>query len=223
MPGVPDLRELDRCVEGAAAAHQRLLGHLDELADERPDASLEPSLLPGWTVGHVLTHLSRNADSHRRMIDAAVRGEVADQYPGGAEQREREIAEGAPRLLPEQVTDLRRAIWALEGAWSTCTAEGWSGEGRTAGGMVPIADLPFRRWREVEVHHSDLGLGVTPEDWSPTYVRLELRRREMAWRARTPMGLGGLPQGALELPPALRLAWLLGRHQVEGLPAIEGW
>ena len=46
-----------------------------------------PSLLPGWSVGHVLTHLARNADSHVRMLEAAAVGEVADQYPGGNERR----------------------------------------------------------------------------------------------------------------------------------------
>ena len=29
--------------------------------------------LEGWTVGHVLTHLARNADSHVRMLEAAAR------------------------------------------------------------------------------------------------------------------------------------------------------
>lgn len=220
-----DPRELDRCVEGAAAAHQRLLGHLDRLIEGGADEAAtvaRPSLLPGWSVGHVLTHLARNADSHRRMFEAAERGEVGDQYPGGLEQRTHEIDAGHDRRLSQQRDDLRRAIWALEAAWSSCTEEAWRGSGRSGGAAVPIAELPFRRWREVEVHHADLDLGVSFEDWTPEYVRRDLVRQQMAWRARTPMGLSGLPARALELPPAARLAWLLGRLQVEGLPSITG-
>jgi hypothetical protein len=36
------------------------------------------------------------------------------------------------------------------------------------------------------------------------------------------MGLSGLPQEALNLTPPLRLAWLLGRVHVAGLPEVEG-
>ncbi|MET0910545.1 MAG: maleylpyruvate isomerase N-terminal domain-containing protein, partial [Ilumatobacteraceae bacterium] len=46
------------------------------------DAEL-PSLLPGWTRGHVLTHIARNADSFVRLLEAAGRGEVVTQYAGG--------------------------------------------------------------------------------------------------------------------------------------------
>src|SRR6476661_3698601 len=42
-----------------------------------------PTGLPGWTVGHVLTHVARNADSHCRRSHAAARGEVVEQYVGG--------------------------------------------------------------------------------------------------------------------------------------------
>ena len=57
------------------------------------DASA-PSLLPGWTVGHVLTHLARNADSMVRVLDAAERGEVVERYPGGMPTRNADIDGG---------------------------------------------------------------------------------------------------------------------------------
>jgi hypothetical protein len=37
-----------------------------------------------------------------------------------------------------------------------------------------MVDLLFVRWREVCVHHADLGLGYTWADWDDEYVRLEL-------------------------------------------------
>lgn len=30
----------------------------------------KPSLLPGWTVGHVVTHLARNVEAMCRRVDA---------------------------------------------------------------------------------------------------------------------------------------------------------
>jgi hypothetical protein len=41
-------------------------------------------------------------------------------------------------------------------------------------GHVLIAQHVVRRWREVEFHHADLGLGFTYADFSPAYVEREL-------------------------------------------------
>ncbi|MTA15332.1 MAG: maleylpyruvate isomerase, partial [Actinobacteria bacterium] len=79
--------ELRRDLDGAVDAHRRLLQRVASIDDE---TVRRPSLLPGWTVGHVLAHLARNADSHVRMLVAGERGEVADQYAGGAAGREAE-------------------------------------------------------------------------------------------------------------------------------------
>jgi maleylpyruvate isomerase len=217
----PDQRELDAVVAGCASAHQRLLATLDGL----DDASVaEPSLLPGWTVGHVTTHLARQADSVTRVLEAAARGEPAERYPGGPQQRTADIEAGAPRPAREQADDVRRTIWRLESAWASVPAEGWALTGTLMGQPETVSDLPFRRWREVEVHHADLGrAGFSWDDWSEGYVRRDLRRAEMSWAARRPMGLTALPAGALALPPRRRLAWLLGRLRVDGLEAAQPW
>ncbi len=78
MSGVPygDLAQV-------AGAQARLLALIQPLSDA--DVR-RPSRLPGWTVGHVLSHLARNADSHRRRADAAGAGEVIEQYEGGDER-----------------------------------------------------------------------------------------------------------------------------------------
>ncbi|TDB70584.1 maleylpyruvate isomerase N-terminal domain-containing protein, partial [Micromonospora sp. KC721] len=39
-----------------------------------------PSLLPGWTRGHVLTHLARNADGFVNLLTSARTGERIPQY-----------------------------------------------------------------------------------------------------------------------------------------------
>jgi maleylpyruvate isomerase len=211
-----DARQLDRDVAGAAAAHQGLLAMLDDCLEAGTLDGAAPSRLPGWTVGHVLTHLARNADSMVRVLVAAERGETIDRYEGGVDRRNAEIEQGAGRPAAELVRDVRTTIWQLEQAWSTQTR--WDGRSRESPDReIPVTDLPFMRWREVEVHRADLGLGYEPSDWPAEYVRLDLRWLEMRWNARRPMGMTGLPRAALDAPPHERLAWLLGRTSIGDL------
>ncbi|CAB4364628.1 MAG: maleylpyruvate isomerase family mycothiol-dependent enzyme [Actinobacteria bacterium] len=207
-------RELARDLVGATAAHAALLDSIIDLTDAQVAQS---SLLPGWTVGHVLTHIARNADGHALMLLAANRGEVGHQYVGGMEQRNEEIEQGARRSAVEQVADVATACAGLEAAWAAMTLTGWQGEGRSVAGTVKVDDLPFRRWRETVVHHADLGVGFTWRDWPAEYVRLELARSTMLWASRKPMGLTSLPAAAATLPDHERLAWMLGRTAVAGL------
>ncbi|MHB1090827.1 MAG: maleylpyruvate isomerase N-terminal domain-containing protein [Ilumatobacteraceae bacterium] len=210
-----DDRMLNEHVSGCAAAHQRLLTSLDNLTDAE---CREPSLLPGWSRGHVLTHLARNADSHTHLLVAAGNGDIAEQYPGGIQARSQAIEDGSNRSAVDLTKDVRSSIYALEAAWAAATPTTWAGEGRTArGAVIAMSDLVFLRWREVEVHHADLGRELGWQQWSDLYVRLELDRQLMMWRSRKPMGLTVLPQVAMQLPPKHRLAWLLGRVDVEGL------
>lgn len=206
--------QLRRDVAGARAAHRRLL---DTVAGFTDADLARPSLLPDWTIGHVLAHLARNADSHVRMLEAGARGEVADQYVGGADGRAQEIERDAGRSAAETSADVATSIEALEACWASTPDAGWAGEGRSVVGTVPLADLPFRRWRETEVHHADLGHGYGPQDWPSLYVRLETARMEQLWAARRPMGMTKLPAEAMAASPAHRLAWLLGRAEIDGL------
>ncbi|MFM7307225.1 MAG: maleylpyruvate isomerase N-terminal domain-containing protein, partial [Actinomycetota bacterium] len=112
-------RALDAQVTGCAASHQRLLASLETLTDEQ---CREPSLLPGWTRGHILSHLARNAESHVLMFSAATRGEESEQYPGGKPVRKAGIESGANRSAAELVSGLRISIYALEAAWASATA-----------------------------------------------------------------------------------------------------
>ena len=205
--------DLRRDVEGCTAAHALLVADLDGLTDEQARG---PSLLPDWTIGHVLTHLARNADSFVGMIDGASRGEPVPQYPSW-QARVDDIEAGAVRGADELVADVRDSVARLEQRWRDADERTWSGHGLTLSGQTPIVELPSRRWREVEVHHADLGLGFTFEDWNETFVRQELIRMQMLWASRRPMGMTTLPPAALDVPPRRRLAWLMGRTAIDGL------
>jgi maleylpyruvate isomerase len=214
MPAADDSRELDRDVELAADAHQRLLATLDRLVAAAELDVASASRLSGWTRGHVLAHIVNSADGHVLLLDAAAQGNVGYQYPHGVEGRERDIERDAPRPAAEHVDAVRRSIWALEGRWATSS---WQGRAITPRSEVNVADLPFLRLREVAIHSVDLDIGYELDDLPDAYVRLELRRMEMLWKARQPMGLTPLPQAALQVPPERRLGWLLGRTEIQGL------
>jgi maleylpyruvate isomerase len=88
---------------------------------------------------------------------------------------------------------------------------------------VAITDLMLMRWCESEVHHADLNLGYSFENWDATFVRFELDRQLMIWNSRKSMGLTVLPDAAAKLSPNHRLAWLLGRITVDGLPIVDAY
>jgi maleylpyruvate isomerase len=201
--------ETAAALAGCRVAHARLLGSLDGIDDATVGG---PSRLPGWTVGHVLTHLARQADSFVRMLEGAAGGDIVDQYDGGPEGRAADIEAGARRSAAEQVTDVAASIARLEALWGATPDEVWArGFARTTRGeLVACADLPFRRWREVEVHHADLGLDVGPGSWSASFVDTEL-----------PRTLAGLPARlSLDDRRAL-LAWLMGRASTP--PPLPPW
>ena len=201
-------------------AHADLVRHLDDLVgDEGADPAV-PSALPGWTRGHVLTHVARNADSFVRVLRAGERGEAVAQYEGGPPARNAAIEDGAGRDWLTLVDDVAQSASALEQTFAGQTV--WTGSYTTSGETPALAELPFRRWREVLIHHADLGdAAFTPADWPAEYQREELRRLEMRWNSRRPMGATGLPAAALHAPSLDRLLWLLGRAEIDGLAPAE--
>jgi len=200
QPGGSDDLESDpeRAAALCTAAQARLLADLQDLDD---GAVRRPSRLPGWTVGHVVTHLARNADAHARRLAGALRGEDVGKYPGGAAQRTAEISEGAARPAGELIADLAESQLRLEQLFTECSAAGWPGRTLLGGGHYPATACPAHRLREVEVHHVDLGIGYEPADWPPGYVAWDL-----SWFLRTvPERLGSHDDRAA------MLAWLAGR------------
>ena len=222
---------------GLAAAEARLLHDLAALTDDEVAA---PSLLPGWTVGHVITHLTRNADGFTRMAMAAAQGQVGHQYPGGLDQRSRDIEAGATRPASEQLDDLRRSVEDLTAAFGRLGPDAWrEGIGIAPTGERRVADMPFRRWREVEVHHADMGRpSFGYDDWSEAYVERELAETLDTLAGRLPDQVAlridfedvpdvvAIGDGDAVTVSATRrwvLAWLLGRVDAPDLPELGPW
>ena len=201
----------DADIAGATTAHARLLATLAGLSG---DWCPQPSLLPGWTAGHVLAHLARNAESHIRMLDAAAVGQSVEQYDGGRAARQAGIDEGADRAGPELVEDVRATSARLERTWASLPEAAWDGHGVNADGeRWPCSLLPFHRWREVEVHLVDLGVGPSWSDWPDDYVAREL-----------PRALATMPARVTDGAARRRLtAWLLDRAPTPGEIVLGGW
>src|SRR5437660_5229665 len=145
----PDEREAPEAsagIELCRAAHQRVIAAAAELGDE---AARRPSLLPGWSVGHVLTHLARNADGHARRLEAALRGEELARYPGGPAEREDDIEAGAGRPARELAADVAGSAARLEDVWAWSAGAGWPHRHLLAGDHWTTPESPWRRLREV--------------------------------------------------------------------------
>jgi maleylpyruvate isomerase len=148
-------------------AHRALLEHLGAITLDPSRASR----LPGWTIGHVLTHLARNADSVVRRLEASARGEVVPQYTGGAEGRSHEIELGCSRPYEVQVADLVASCEGLDAHIRKVPDDAWSFKTpSTSGEMQPGLVVLERRQREVIIHHSDLGIGFGPEQWPLSFA-----------------------------------------------------
>jgi maleylpyruvate isomerase len=117
------------------------------------------SLLPGWTVGHVLTHIARNADSLVNLATWARTGVETPQY-ASQDARDSDIEAGAGRPLAELAADVADSAERLRGALARMEPEHYEVDVQWRGGAwKSAAVIPAARLTEVEIHHADLGLG----------------------------------------------------------------
>ncbi len=230
-----DFPHLDETV-AATARFLETVGRLGD-ADMR-----QPSTLPGWTRGHVVTHVARNADAFAGVLRGAQAGEVRAQYPS-QEQRDADIEAGAARsaaeLLEDAAASARRWDQAANGLHAANLDNGWI---RLPGSpeVRPVRRIGLARRTEVEVHHADLDAGYSATDWPDDFVDLLMDRRVkelgmagigLTWRATDRDASWSSGEGPdLTGTAADLLWWLLGRGSGEGvtsstggLPEIGGW
>jgi maleylpyruvate isomerase len=158
-------------------ATDRLLSAVADLDDA---AVTEPSRLPGWSRGHVLAHLARNADALVNVFEGR------PMYVSG-EARDADIARDAPRPLKTHLADVRDSAHRFQDAASL--SQDWSRTVELRNGVLDTAAwLPWRRWIEVELHHVDLGIGYDLED-----LPEEFAQREINFLAHRFRGHPGVP------------------------------
>jgi maleylpyruvate isomerase len=167
----------------------RMLGELRDLGDEIDVATqgllrsvgqltdadvIESSLLPGWTRGHVLTHISRSADAMTALLEWATTGVPTLAY-ASQEARDAAIDAGARRRVGDLLADLRTSADRFQRQTEAVPPHGWEQPVDVLGGTgFPAAQLLVRRWVEVELHHTDLDIGYSPERWPSRFATLAL-------------------------------------------------
>ncbi len=144
---------------------RQVLRSLDDLTDDQAAA---PSRLAGWSRAELLTHLARNADGIRGMVEAANRGESAAMYPS-LDFRAAGIAAGRGASAAVLRSDLRGAHDRLVEAWGELSGPGWEIKGRASADRT-MREFVWVRLKEVEIHAVDLDRGYEPSDWPVAFV-----------------------------------------------------
>jgi maleylpyruvate isomerase len=239
MIPTPDASPTDPAAQAAElaprvdAATQRLLQTAGGINDEQARAA---SLLPGWSRGHVLTHLARNADSLRNLLIWANTGVETPQYPS-PEARDRGIEEGAGRPAADLIDDVEMSAAALAAEAAVLADADWAAEvGGGRGARHPAWYTLWRRLTEVEFHHVDLDAGYQPGQWPEDFAGEGLERVSQVFRAKPDCPAAVLVSldsgqthriGPADAEPVARisgptrelLAWLTGRSTGAGLTA----
>ncbi len=206
-------------------ATERLLSAVGKLDNASVTQS---SRLPGWSVGHVLAHLARNADALVNVLEGRPMYEA-----GGA--READIERDAPRPLDVQLADVRESAARFQDA--AAAPADWSRTVTLRNGVTDSASaVPFRRWAEVDLHHVDLGVGYELEDLPAEFAEREtdflaarfaghpdvpptrLTDGTRAWRTGR---RAGTPEVTVTGSPADLVGWLAGRREGSAL-TVEG-
>jgi len=216
------------------AGQTRLRGLLPDLTW---DALRAPSALPGWTRGHVLTHIEGVGLALARQARYALRGKLIEVYDGGRATRDAAIEAGHGRSAPQLAAALGSALDEIEASWSAVGPADWDRPVSYRDGTLLIAGLAW--WRELEIHTADALLGPGTDDWSPDLcahlidqlsaripdgVRLTLTTADGALQWTSGSGRPVAVQGRL----TDLAAWLAGRipiHPLTGdpLPELGSW
>ena len=161
-------------------ATRRLLKTAGALTDEDIGA---PSLLPGWTRGHVLNHVARNAEALRNLLSWARTGVVTPAY-SSQQARDDAIEAGAARPAAELAADITRTAAEFGAEAATLDRRAWEVRVHLLDGReFPAALVLTRRLVEVELHHTDLGCGYRRADWPAAFAAMDLPESARSQRA----------------------------------------
>jgi maleylpyruvate isomerase len=234
---------IDRALAGLRAV-ERATERLDQAVERMSDAAARgPSRLPGWTRGHVVSHLARSADALVNLLTWARTGVEHPAYASRTD-RDADIQEGAARPARLLHEDLAAASARFLVAVRELPDPAWRAEVAVGETTITARDVPWLRWREVVVHLVDLDVGVEfadlPDDELEALIddavasfrgRAEVpslwleaefddRRRGWELNARS-----GAVSGTVRGPAGELIAWLTGRADGAALdaPPLPAW
>ncbi len=179
-----------------------------------------PSLCEGWTRGHVLTHVARNADGLGALVRSAVDGTGEPMY-ASPQSRDDDIEAGAARPAETLVDDVDRSARALAEVLPRLTREQAEVRlERTPGQfLIKAKNIPFMRLRELVFHHVDLLGGFGFGDVDPQVQQVLLAEEVRRLRAADPP-----PDLTLRTPDGEEWVVGAGTTSVHGTRAdLLGW
>jgi maleylpyruvate isomerase len=143
-----------------------------------------PSLLSGWTRGHILAHVGYNARALSRLLEWARTCQELPMY-SSSEQRSHEIDYGATLSIDALRSLVVHSDVALSTAWRSLPPDRWSYPVRTAQGRtVAVSETAWMRAREVWIHAVDLNTGGSFHDFPPQYTDALIGDVIQTWRRR---------------------------------------
>lgn len=157
--------------------------YLHTLSDEELRG---PSLLPGWTRGHLVGHVAANAQGMSRLVNWGCTG-VEQPMFASRDARNQEI-EDLSRLNIEELIKLhQQGVHALNQAWDEAEAIGdqaWDYRVKNAHGVeMPMRRTLWMRSREVWVHTTDINNGAHFEQIPDIMLRGIMAEILKDWRA----------------------------------------
>jgi maleylpyruvate isomerase len=216
---------------GDGAAHLR--GLMTRMGEE---AFAAPSALRGWSRGHVLTHVARNADAMINLLTWARTGVRTPAYVS-REQRDADIEAGAHRTPAKIREDVVESSDRLAQVVRAMPAAAWSAQVQSVQGRdLRAIDIPWLRAQEMWIHAVDLDVGASFADMPAPMVAdlLADAVRVMGERPDCPalclvasdgttwsLGAPDAPTTVTGPVPILA-AWLLGRSNGRELRTSEG-
>lgn len=234
-------RTVEESLAWAGDGAANLRGLMTRMGD---DAFAAPSALPGWSRGHVLTHIARNADAMINLLTWVATGKETPAY-ASTDARNADIDAGATRAPAEIRDDVVASSDRLAAVVRKLPKEAWSRHiTNVQGREIPATDVPWMRAREMWIHAVDLDIGASFGDLPPPMLTELLADVTAAMGTREgcpPMRLvaeGGMwtvgdELGAVTVTgsaPDLA-AWLLGRSRgrelradgARKLPSLPRW
>jgi maleylpyruvate isomerase len=197
----------------------------------------EPSLLPGWSRGHVVAHLVLNAEGLAGALEGVREQQPVPMY-ASQEDRDGDIE----KLSGADPTVLRDRLLASTSAIHEGVEELPRGLHAARIERTPGSDRTFSagrvgemRLREVEIHHADLDLAYTWAEWPSDFTVLLLDNRSAVHdgppftaravdlgRSWTFARAGDQGGPTVSGPGPLLAWWATGRDPGDGLTSDDG-
>ncbi|WP_199547150.1 maleylpyruvate isomerase family mycothiol-dependent enzyme [Streptomyces sp. N35] len=221
----------EQAIDLAEGAAERFVAAVSPLGEQELRA---PASLPGWTRAYGVAHVAQALGAYIRILSGAAR---SDRDAGACDPTtaaySRPVEETAALPGPALVRELSEGAEEFIARARSLTARDWEREVTSGGGWQHTARYTLLRClRELETHHTDLGIGYDSDKWPAPYVRWALDDTLHTLRSRN------FPVTAVEAtdlcvrweifshgpvvagPSRLLLGWLAGRVPAQSLSSV---